>query len=109
MANKELTIKEFILDYLRKEGEACIHDMFKELTTTNKKRLMKYSSFRTEVAWLKKKKYIRHTRSDPDMVNPEGKVYRYGKSFYALRASGALENYRVNELKRGRPKTTETE
>jgi hypothetical protein len=105
----ELTIKEFILEYLRENGESCVHDMFSEFTKYSTKRLMKYTSFRTEVAWLKKGKYIQHTRSEPDMINSEGKVYRYGKSYYALRSKNALENFRTNEPKRGRPKTMEIE
>jgi hypothetical protein len=77
---KDMTIKEYVVWYLGNvKRKAFVHEMFRDFTLYSSKKPMKYTSFRTEVAWLKKKGHIvsagRENDDDP-----------FAKSYYKLPA-----------------------
>ena len=73
--------------------------MFAAFTKESNKRQMKYSSFRTEVAWLNQHGYIEQFHKDDDTFNKLGKICKYGKSYYKIKKS--LETYKTMERKPG--------
>ena len=97
------TIKQFILRYLienrNRPKECYIYAIFAAFTKKPDKRKMSYASFRTEVNWLKKHRYIESTEREINTVDPKTGKHRYGKSYY--KAIRSLDDYNTMERKPG--------
>lgn len=79
---QDLTIRQYVVWYLNNvNGEAFVHEMFRDFTIYSSKRPMKYTSFRTEVSWLAKNKEIVLSRREIDKKNPNNP---FRKSYYRL-------------------------
>ena len=74
-----MTIKEYVVWYLGNvKHKAFVHEMFRDFTRYSSKKPMKYTSFRTEVAWLKKNGVI--VSAGRESNDP------FAKSYYRLPA-----------------------
>lgn len=81
----ELTIAEFILQYLGKHREAYVHEMLNAFNNQSSRKQMKYTSFRTIVWNLKEDGYITLARQEDtgrgyprSYYRPTGKSYEKG-------------------------------